>query len=78
MTSRHGQKARMDQESTSATKNDTENKACQEQANSKTKDSHSSVFLTFINPISIFLTDSKRALKAGKMAHRVEGTSHQA
>lgn len=35
-------------------------------------------FPTFTNPISILLTDSKRALKAGKIAGHVKGTSHQA
>lgn len=75
MTSGASQEARMDQESTSATKK--KKKMTQRTRLTKSEPIQKQrtvtvlCFPTFTNPISIPLTDSKRALKAGKMAQHI-------
>lgn len=79
MTSGASHKARMDQESTSATKKMTQRtRLAKSEPIQKQRTVTVLCFPTFTNPISILLTDSKRALKAGKIAGHVKGTSHQA
>lgn len=79
MTSRASQKARMDQESTSAAKKKKERtRLAKSEPIQKQRTVTVLCFPTFTNPISIPLSYSKKALKVGKMAQHVKGTSRQA